>query len=278
MAGIYLNCNTAFEDFIKIPRQKLIGHTVYDLWDKNLADIYEQKDQELYSNPGVQIYDSEVKSTDGKRKVVQFYKSTFSNSDGEIAGLLGIIFDRTLERELEDELREMAHHDHLTGLLNRREGINSMQRILAESARHQRNFSVALLDIDHFKKINDKLGHDSGDKVLNSIKEIAKTVLREYDLIYRYGGDEFILCFPETSAETALNILERLRKAFVTYHAKILPAECDSPGLSIGLAHYPEHGTSSEALIKASDLALYKAKENGRNQVQIYSDKLKQKS
>ncbi len=275
--GIYLNCNSAFESFIHIPREKLIGNSVYDLWDKDLADIYHQKDQELFDSPGVQVYDSEVKTTDGKRIIVQFYKSTFTNREGEIAGLLGIIFDRTTERLLEDELRELAQYDCLTGLLNRREGLIALQRILAESARNHHQFSIALLDIDYFKEINDKFGHDTGDQVLNSIKQIADCVLREYDLIYRYGGDEFVLCFPETSADEAVTIAERLRQAFISHHSALLASQAPSSGLSIGVACYPEHGATPEALIKASDLALYQAKENGRNQVQLYADKLRRK-
>lgn len=275
--GIYLNCNTAFEDFIHLSRQELIGNSVYDLWDKSLADIYHQKDQELFDNPGVQVYDSEVKTTDGERMVVQFHKSTFTNTQGEVAGLLGIIFDRTVERVLEDNLRQLAHYDALTGLLNRREGLISMQRVLAESERNNRQFAVAVLDIDFFKEINDNFGHDCGDRALILVKKIAESVLREYDQIYRYGGDEFVLCFPETTIEEALVITERLRTTFENHKQVTQSAESYRLTVSIGVAGYPSDGATPEELIKASDLALYKAKENGRNQVQVYSDKLRQK-
>lgn len=264
--GRYLACNAAFERFMRTSRAKIVGKTVYELWPKTLADIYSEKDKELYDNPGLQVYETDQIIL-GRESTVQFHKATFSDIDGKIAGLLGVIFDRTTEKALENKLIQLAHIDTLTGLLNRYAGFDAMKRLFAESTRNKNVFSIAMMDIDHFKNINDKYGHDAGDRVLESIQNISKGVLREYDFIFRYGGEEFVLCFPNTTIEEAYVITERLRVRFERYKFNISRDETVQVTVSIGVASYPEHGKSIETLIKVCDKSLYLAKHCGRNNI-----------
>ena len=271
--GLYINCNSAFENLLHVPRNQIIGKSVFDLWENELAQKYRLKDQELFESPNhVQVYENQVKGDDGSLKVVQFYKSTFNDQQGQVAGLLEVTFDLTTQRVLEDQLRQQAQVDYLTTLMNRREGIKQSGIALAQSKRQKQPCSVAMFDIDYFKQINDMLGHDSGDKVLISIKEICTPILREYDLIYRYGGDEFILCLPNTHTDDAISIAERVRESFLKKQAPLLSKHALKIGLSIGIAGYPQDGVTIDELIQASDQALYQAKQNGRNQTQRYSN------
>lgn len=201
--GNYLTCNQSFEKFTGISRQQMIGKNVYDLWEKQLAEIYFAKDKELFDHQGIQIYESEVVAPNGDKVVVQFHKATFQEKNGDVAGLFGVIFDRTTENKLAEELRHLAYFDALTGLLNRRAGLDEARRLLSECTRKKRSFSLAMIDIDCFKAINDRYGHNVGDQTLEAIKIVSQGVLREYDQLIRYGGDEFILCFPETSTKEA---------------------------------------------------------------------------
>lgn len=269
--GRYITCNAAFEEFIGITRNKLIGNGVYDLWPRDQADVYYTKDKELFDAPGLQVYETNVTTTGGEEKIVQFHKTTFLDGNGKVAGLLGVIFDRTQEKQLEYKLKHFALVDELTGLPNRRSGSDTIKRLLSESQRKGRMFSIAMMDIDHFKKINDTYGHGAGDKVLKSIKNITAAVLRQYDFIFRCGGEEFMLCFPESDAKQARSVSERLRKEFENSRITINNNQVIKITVSLGVASYPEHGTNMEDLTKACDDALYLAKHSGRNLVKVAS-------
>lgn len=267
--GRYINCNQAFETFVGLSRDVMLNKTVFELWDKELAEVYQQKDQELFDDPGLQVYESRVKNQDGSVAVVQFHKATFTQDNDGLAGLIGVIFDRTHERQLEDELRELAENDSLTGLTNRRAGMNLIKSLLnGEAAPNDIEFTLGIFDIDGFKLVNDHFGHDAGDKVLQSVKTIAATVLREYDLIFRYGGDEFIIFLPDTDASKAQIIANRLREAFEKYPFAI-GGESLVLTISLGIASYPQHGQDLDRLINLSDQAMYKAKRAGRNRVEV---------
>lgn len=263
--GIYIACNKAFEEFIGISVDELIGKGVFDLWEESLAKIYHAKDKELLDSPGLQVYESEVINSDGKTITVQFYKSTFTDGDGAVSGLLGVIFDRTKEKALENELKQHAYYDYVTKLLNRRAGIDAMKRLIADCTRNERRLSVAILDIDRFKRINDTYGHEVGDRALRMVRKLAEEVLREYDLIFRHGGDEFILCFPDTGIDEAERIAERFREAFAFSRLESSTGATVRNTVSIGVASYPGHGEDIKSLIKACDEALYAAKHKGRN-------------
>ncbi len=136
--GIYLGCNRAFEKYINLPREEIIGKDVFGVAPKDLADVYYQKDRELFENPGSQIYEASVKSSDGTDHDVIFSKATFTNGKGELAGLVGIILDITERKRVEEELRR--YRDHLEDLVLKRtrelEDIN--QRLLTEIQERER--------------------------------------------------------------------------------------------------------------------------------------------
>jgi len=178
--------------------------------------------------------------------------------------------------ELQNELiaaresfRTKASHDSLTGLLNHGEILNTLKLELSRAERVGDYVSVIMTDVDFFKKINDKYGHLVGDEVLRLTSDKMQHILRSYDHIGRYGGEEFLIVLPECCPECAASFAERLRICIAK--DKIDTAEGMIPvSISLGVASSGNSGMrDAETLIKAADAALYRAKENGRNRVEI---------
>ena len=164
-------------------------------------------------------------------------------------------------------LLHISERDALTGLLNRRSLNARLTSELNRSERSGKTLSLLLFDIDHFKKINDQHGHRIGDLAIGHVVDIASEQLRDYDLLFRYGGEEFLICLPDTAEDTAVLIANRLRKA----------VELNTPNTEPNIAMTISIGITStsafiapDELIEQADIALYKAKQNGRNQVVIY--------
>lgn len=171
------------------------------------------------------------------------------------------------------QIRYLAQHDSLTDLANRSLFIESVKRAVIRSRRTNSLFAVIFLDLDNFKSINDTLGHEAGDIVLKTLSERIKLALREEDIIGRLGGDEFAIIIEGIAAESSLikiaqNLLNTTKDPLLIGEKAI---HCTA---SIGIATYPECATEATALIKCADLAMYKAKENGRNGYYFYSEDL----
>lgn len=189
------------------------------------------------------------------------------DADGSLHRLIVTLIDITDLRELEQKLTLQAQTDALTGLQNRRHFMPMAARELARSRRHLTPLSLMMLDVDHFKAVNDTHGHMVGDMVLRRLGAICREILRENDLACRMGGEEFALLFPDTDLAQAEPIAQRLRQ---TIEQAILDAG-DGTVLhwtcSIGVAELQPQETLIDPLLRRADSALYQAKRNGRNQV-----------
>ncbi|NIY90936.1 sensor domain-containing diguanylate cyclase [Vibrio diazotrophicus] len=263
--GRYTECNKAYMDFMSLERDQLIGKTVYDIWDKADADVFFAKDKELLDRGGVDIYETEITSPQGLLHAVQFHKQTFTDSYGAVAGLLGVAFDITERKRLEYSLADLASTDELTGLPNRREGMSRLEVMHKASERKDRPYCIAMVDIDHFKKVNDQYGHSVGDLVLKEFASLAKTILRINDVCFRYGGEEFVILLPETNLSDGLNVVERFRQTWATSPLNLLESQIIHSTASIGLVQYQGNNVAFERLIQLCDQALYDAKNGGRN-------------
>ncbi len=167
--------------------------------------------------------------------------------------------------KLQREYEHVASTDGLTGLHNRRWLDDSFRRQMNRCERNGQACSIIMLDIDHFKQMNDRFGHLAGDRVLCTVAQVLLNMLRPTDLVARYGGEEFALCLPETPLKGAWNIADRLRKAIANTptpfeEGKLLPAA----NVSLGIAAM-QPNQSLDSLLSAADTALYRAKANGRN-------------
>ncbi|MBI5805274.1 GAF domain-containing protein [candidate division TA06 bacterium] len=169
---------------------------------------------------------------------------------------------------LYQETEQLAVTDGLTGINNHRYFQSFFERELNRAKRYKHPLALIMLDIDHFKKFNDKFGHPVGDLVLKTVTEILKQQAREVDLVARYGGEEFMLVLPETLKKDAVLLAERIRLA-VKKHALIDAQKNPLPGItvSLGVSSYPENGSEKDQLIDYADKCLYKAKAGGRDLV-----------
>ena len=173
--------------------------------------------------------------------------------------------------DLQQSLRFAATHDFLTNLLNRAEILASLQRELSRSEREGRPAAVILADLDHFKRINDTLGHSAGDAVLCEVAQRLKSSLRPYDVAGRYGGEEFLLVLPSCSLENATRRADQIR-LLVSNEAIQTPFGSASMTISMGITVSDcTLSLTVKDLLQQADMALYRAKENGRNCVQAYS-------
>lgn len=170
--------------------------------------------------------------------------------------------------QLYAQAKERANLDELTGLFNHRYFHQRMGEEIARAARFGQVFSLLTIDLDFFKKYNDVYGHLYGDKILKATAERIKESIRTIDLVFRYGGDEFVVILPQASSDNALKVAERIRSALdheVDY--KGMPVTC-----SIGIASWPTDGVMREEIVHASDAALYHAKQTGKNRVCLASE------
>jgi diguanylate cyclase (GGDEF)-like protein len=165
-----------------------------------------------------------------------------------------------------ERVRNLSIRDSLTDLYNHRHIVDLLQAEVERVGRYQEAFSVLMIDVDHFKQVNDRYGHPMGDQVLREVAALLKDTLRAVDALGRYGGEEFMAVLPHTNAEEARATAERLR-ARVEGHA-FGGKEPLRVTISVGVATYPgEHADSAAAVVGAADRALYRAKDEGRNRV-----------
>lgn len=195
--------------------------------------------------------------------------SPIFKADGTISHYMAIKEDITDKKRSEERIHFLANFDSLTGLPNRFQLKERLKYALKMAKRNSEKLSVIFLDIDHFKEINDTLGHDAGDALLIGLSKHFTSILREVDTVSRIGGDEFIFLLPNTDASGASHIAEKLLKIIET------PCDYDGNDLlvtgSIGIAIYPTDGLDRQTLFKNADTAMYMAKESGRNRYHFFN-------
>ncbi len=174
-----------------------------------------------------------------------------------------------LNQKLVIELEKLASRDMLTGVFNRRQLEEEIARLHSRGMRSGDIFSLLLIDIDNFKYINDNYGHPSGDEVLRRLTSIALATIRPEDYLARYGGDEFCILLPTTSADNALILANRLREAYAST-TFVFKGNAIKSSISIGIADSSKIGIEFNGLVSAADQALYRAKHNGRNNVALH--------
>jgi diguanylate cyclase (GGDEF)-like protein len=162
---------------------------------------------------------------------------------------------------LREELEHLATHDSLTDAFTRRHMNEALAQELERSRRQGRDLSLLAMDLDHFKSINDTYGHQAGDRVLIEFVADVRTLLRRHDQLGRFGGEEFVVLLPETNADTALSIAERIRVMMATRKSGCT--------VSIGVTSRMNDSDTVDALLARADAAMYRAKSNGRNRVEL---------
>lgn len=187
-----------------------------------------------------------------------------------------VFLQHTLNEYHRQTFENLAHTDSLPGLNNRRCFKYLVQQLIRKNLKQPAPISLLVFDVDHFKQINDRYGHDVGDQVLQMITQTTRNEMQRHDVLARYGGEEFIACLPETSLDDALKIAERLRHKIENIVVNLEHGHRLDFTVSIGAAILESSETDLMALIKQADIALYQAKANGRNRVECYDPELDQ--
>jgi diguanylate cyclase (GGDEF)-like protein len=169
--------------------------------------------------------------------------------------------------KLRESMRNLAIRDPLTALFNRRYMEEGLAQERHRITRNATQLAVIMIDIDHFKRFNDNFGHDGGDAILRALSEFFKKHVRGSDIACRYGGEEFILILSPSTAEGARQRAEKIRENAAQLRVTHANVDLGPITLSMGIAIFPDHGTDTAAIVKAADIALYHAKQNGRNRV-----------
>jgi len=199
-------------------------------------------------------------------------------SESEMGFYAGIAEHASMAIEnawLYERTQELSHRDDLTGLFNRRYFFDMAHKEIKRAQRYGRNASLIMLDLDHFKRFNDRFGHLEGDGALKQVAEILNSLARHADIVARYGGDEFLMLLPETEKSGSQIFAERIRQRLTSHifiPQEVKPGngnECGALTITIGIGTYPEDALSCDELIEYADMALYAGKAQGRNRVSL---------
>lgn len=260
--GIIRYANLRAAALFELPTRLLIGAKAPDFYvdpeDREKFLLSLKKDGKV---EGMQV---QLKTSSGRTFWVLLTARALELR-GEQVFMVGFA-EVTAQKELEQRLWLMATTDGLTGVVNRRHFFELASAEFSRAARYQHPTSVAMLDLDYFKAINDELGHDQGDVALKNVVAAIKPLLRDSDVLARYGGEEFCLLLPQTPLEGAQVTLERVRAAVAAFPLRHGVEQVRQVTVSIGVAQ-ARGAESLDEVLRRADLALYEAKKSGRNRV-----------
>lgn len=238
----------------------LLGYTPDHLTGRPLSEITPMEGCPV---PGT-VVELTIRCHDGSTRWVEVSTAALPEDAGDGAVRVCVFRDISERKRLESDLKQMATTDGLTGAYNRRFFVEICHQEILRAERRLRPIAIVLMDIDHFKRVNDRFGHTAGDEVLRQLVETGRKTLRSEDVLGRLGGDEFAVLLPGTTLEQAARVAERLRS---TYEQLKVPARSGTVRFTVscGVAEWQPHFQTVEDLLQRADCALYKAKNAGRN-------------
>jgi diguanylate cyclase (GGDEF)-like protein/PAS domain S-box-containing protein len=247
------------------------------LWEMGaFKDIRASKDafQALQKNKYIRYKDLPLKSKDGRLIQVEFVSNVYlAGGEKIIQCNIRDITERKQDQDAllksEAHLREQSVRDHLTGLFNRRYMEETLERELRRASRKHLSLGIIMVDVDDFKRFNDTFGHAAGDAILRELGRLLLKRVRGEDIACRYGGDEFIIVLPDTSRKVTRERAELICAYARQSHLQFEGQTLEAVTLSLGVAVFPEDGSTSSAILRAADAALYHAKRAGRSRVVV---------
>lgn len=270
----YVIWNRFMEELTGIAAEEVLGKSAPDVFphlrEQQIDDLIRRAlAGESVASPDIHDY---VPGGARQGWISAVYRPHF-DANGSVAGVIGVIRDITARKAAEQQIEYQAYHDALTGLANRRLFQEHLTLALALAQRHDRLVAVLFLDLDHFKLINDSLGHSVGDSLLRQIAARLKSSLREGDTVARVGGDEFTIVLQELSSRSdAAVVAQKVLRAISE------PLELSGHRLyvttSIGITIFPDDGVDAETLLRNADTAMYRAKSEGRNRYESSTEEL----
>ncbi|MBL8405397.1 MAG: diguanylate cyclase, partial [Dechloromonas sp.] len=264
--GRYLLVNRMYEEVTGLSRAQTLGKTDADIFPATMAESYRQVDKEVMATGRTIEAEEALVDARGETCFLSI-KFPTRNTAGEITGICGISTDITQIKHYQKELERLSRFDELTNLYNRRHFMTLARHELNRGKRYGGKISVMMIDIDHFKRVNDNHGHRTGDIVLAAIASQISQALRDTDIAGRLGGEEFSVVLPETELGNAILVAERLRQQVAGGAIDIGSGNTLNCTLSIGVADWSDKTEDVEKLLHRADQALYAAKNSGRNKV-----------
>jgi diguanylate cyclase (GGDEF)-like protein/PAS domain S-box-containing protein len=262
--GCYRGFNSAFARLMSARQEDWVGRSIEDVAPGEHVALSKIRDEQALTGPPI-AYEMELQRAGGP---LQFLvnKTAWLDDRKQPAGLIGVMIDISRQKSLENELRRLATTDAMTGTFNRRHFMEQAEEMVAVARRHGRALTVMMLDIDHFKRINDTFGHPVGDEAIKALASTCAGGLRGSDILGRLGGEEFAICLPETDLHGCLILAERMREAVeaICVHTEGHEVRFTS---SIGVAALSPTDSGIDLLLARADQALYRAKNGGRNRV-----------
>jgi len=283
--GDILAMNATGAGRFKRDKQSIVGENIFTLSTPDIAPARRQAVAQVAAERRTHVIEDVSDGMNLRNTIVPVF-----DRDGEVRRVAVFSEDITESRRYEDSLRaankqltqqieeiqrlqaalqEQAVRDSLTGLFNRRYLDETLEREIARAKREGHPLALAMLDVDHFKRLNDTYGHPAGDQVLAALGTLLREDTRAEDVPCRYGGEEFLVLMPHISLESAQERAEQWRRRFaelVIRHGELSLQTT----ISVGVAAYPQHGHAANELTQCADLALYLAKHDGRNRVVVF--------
>ncbi len=272
--GKYLACNARFERLFGANESEIIGKDDFDFVDQESANFFRNKDRKALEVKESHIYEEVLTFADsGYEGLFETIKTPMKNGEGNVIGILGIARDISERKAREEQLRIYANYDMLTGLANRTLFMDRLSHLMTLRKSNNQYSAVLFIDLDHFKEVNDTFGHSTGDKILKLVSKRLQSVIRKEDTLSRHGGDEFTILLenintPLDAANIAQHILDTLKDPFIIEEHQFYITT------SIGITIAPDDSSDPETLVRFADIAMYNAKENGRNSYTFYTQDL----
>ncbi|MFZ1982614.1 MAG: EAL domain-containing protein [Smithella sp.] len=278
LAGNITFFNDIFADVLGYSQKELTGVNFQSFIRKEEADsVYRLFNQVFKTGKPIRNFPYEFMQTDGTVISAEFSIFPKRDKEGMVCGFRGVGHDITERKEAERKIQYQATHDALTGLPNRLMFSQLLNQAIKSARRYKRQFAVLFLDLDRFKIINDTMGHDAGDELLQEIAARLKNTLRAVDITARLGGDEFVILIDEVSDSNNVAIVAHKILNSIIKSLTIMKQECRVTA-SIGISIYPKDAEDEQSLMKNADMAMYLAKEEGKNNYQFYSEDIQSKS
>lgn len=268
--GQYLYVNREFASGVGLAPEQIIGRSIGDVFPPEEAAKRMAVVRWVCENAQPKVFEVRVPRPTADRYYITSVKPIFG-SPGQVTSIVCISKEITERKEFEQRLTELANLDFLTGIANRRHFLELAEQELARVRRYGTPLALAMMDIDHFKSVNDRYGHQAGDQVLRQVVDVCRHALRETDVMGRIGGEEFAILLPETEASSAREVADRLRAEVARAAITLEEGPTLRVTVSLGIAPIGDGDPNLGALLRRADQSLYQAKLSGRDRVMVSS-------